>query len=243
LLGGVGHLVAGAADLAADRQPRYHLRCFGEVGTNLPVKHCPLAPLGRAFLVARIRAAARGAARPRQLQPGKPVKGVAATIVFEKKLDGRYYVVEHVRAGKRTLAVKTMYVALEKPEGAAAAKGSMAVPRNPSELNVRNTIAAADDVVAKSDVAAKPPKAAAVTPYVAVPKAGQRLAAFVRGWGGLKNEGQEVAALMRRTNGRPGLINNAKGIACVGQKQAQPRSRRPGTRRKPTERGQNCGAS
>jgi hypothetical protein len=150
---------------------------------------------------------------PDDVQPGKPVKGVAATIVFEKKLDGRYYVVEHVRAGKRTLAVKTMYVALEKPEGAAAAKGSMAVPRNPPELNVRNTIAAADDVVAKSDVAAKPPKAAAVTPYVAVPKAGQRLAAFVRGWGGIKNEGQEVAALMGRANGRPGLINNAKGMS------------------------------
>ena len=209
------------------------------MGTNLPVKHCPLAPLGRAFLVARIRAASRSAARPRQLQPGKPVKGVAATIVFEKKLDGRYYVVEHVRAGKRTLAVKTMYVADE----AAAAKRPMTGSAEPPRPNAQNEIAAADGRVAKSDVAAKPPKAAAVTPYVAVPKAGQRLAAFVRGWGGLKNEGQEVAALMRRTNGRPGLINNAKGIACVGQKQAQPRSRRPGTRRKPTERGQNCGAS
>ena len=172
-------------------------------------------------------------------QPGKPVKGVAATIVFEKKLDGRYYVVEHVRAGKRTLAVKTMYVADE----AAAAKRPMTGSAEPPRPNAQNEIAAADGRVAKSDVAAKPPKAAAVTPYVAVPKAGQRLAAFVRGWGGLKNEGQGVAALMRRTNGRPGLINNAKGIACVGQKQAQPRSRRPGTRRKPTERGQNCGAS
>ena len=82
----------------------------------------------------------------------------------------------------------------------------------PPRPNVQNEIAAADDVVAKSDVAAKPPKAAAVTPYVAVPKAGQRLAAFVRGWGGIKNEGQEVAALMGRTNSRPGLINNAKGM-------------------------------
>lgn len=145
---------------------------------------------------------------PDDVQPGKSVKGVAATIVFEKKLDGRYYVVEQVRAGKRTLAVKTMYVVPEKPEGAAAAKGSMAVPRNAPELNVRNTIAAADGVVANSGDAAKP-----VLPYVAVPAAGQRLAAFVRSWGGIKNEGQEVAALMGRVNGRPGLIDNSKGMS------------------------------
>jgi len=73
----------------------------------------------------------------------------------------------------------------------------------------------AAQLVANSAVAAKPAPVTPppVVPYVAVPKSGQRLAAFVRSWGGIKNEGQEVAALMGRVNGRPGLIDNASGMS------------------------------
>jgi hypothetical protein len=85
---------------------------------------------------------------PDDVRIGDPVKGAAATIVFEKKIDGRYFVVEDVRAGKRTLAVKTMYVVAEKPAsdagGAAAAKRPMTGSAEPPRPNVRNEIAAAD---------------------------------------------------------------------------------------------------
>lgn len=100
----------------------------------------------------------------------------------------------------------------------AAGAGDVAIPKGLLQSDTGPALPRATDgaaspaaqLVANAEVAAKP---APVTPYVAVPKSGQRLAAFVRSWGGIKNEGQEVAALMGRVNGRPGLIDNANGMS------------------------------
>lgn len=46
-----------------------------------------------------------------------------------------------------------------------------------------------------------------------VPPAPQRLADFLKGFGGIKDEGGEVSSLMGRKNGRPGLINSKRGLA------------------------------